>query len=235
MHFVGIAEKQRAVGISALHRLDQQMKLLRLIGMRQIVAFENVEHLDQFDAARGRRRHRDDVVAAIGAAHRRALDGAVTVEIVGRHYAAGGLHGGGDFVRDRPLVEGARALARDRLERVGEIALDQAVAGGHRTAVGLEEDFRRRRPARQPRPLVRQRLRPVVGEGDAVARQAIAGAIRSARVKRPEPYLSSAKARPATVPGTPMASAESRDFCGSALPCASRKLLALMPRGAVSR
>ena len=28
---------------------------------------------------------------------------------------------------------------------------------------------------------------------------------------------------------------KSRDFCGSALPCASRKLLALMPPGAVSR
>ena len=35
---------------------------------------------------------------------------------------------------------------------------------------------------------------------------AMAGAIRSASVKWPEPYLSSASARPATVPGTPMAS-----------------------------
>jgi hypothetical protein len=40
-----------------------------------------------------------------------------------------------------------------------------------------------------------------------------AGPIRSASVKWPEPYFFAAKARPSTVPGTPMASAESRDFC----------------------
>ncbi len=170
MHFIGIAEKQRAVGIGAFHRFDQIMQLLRLVGMREVVAFENVEHLDQLDAARRRRRHRDDVIAAIGAAHRRALDGAVVSQIVGGHHAARGLHGRGDFVRDRPLVEGARALARDRLERLREIALDQTVAGRHRAAVGFEENLRRRGPARQPRVLVGQRLRPVVGEGEAVAR-----------------------------------------------------------------
>ena len=47
---------------------------------------------------------------------------------------------------------------------------------------------------------------------------AIAGMIRSASVNLPEPYFCSASASPATVPGTPMASAESRDFCESALP-----------------
>ena len=46
----------------------------------------------------------------------------------------------------------------------------------------------------------------------------IAGMIRSASVNLPEPYFCSASASPATVPGTPMASAELRDFCGSALP-----------------
>ena len=37
---------------------------------------------------------------------------------------------------------------------------------------------------------------------------AIAGAIRSASVNRPEPYLACASANPATVPGTPTESAD---------------------------
>ena len=55
----------------------------------------------------------------------------------------------------------------------------------------------------------------------------------------PEPYFSSASARPATVPGTPMPSAESRDLALSGLPsepeeniarCRSRRGLAIIDR-----
>ena len=56
---------------------------------------------------------------------------------------------------------------------------------------------------------------------------AIAGLSRSASVNLPEPYFSSASASPATVPGTPMPSAESRDFAGSGLPSAPRNIRAL--------
>ena len=63
----------------------------------------------------------------------------------------------------------------------------------------------------------------------------IAGAIRSARVNLPEPYFACASASPATVPGTPTASAESRDFAGSALPFGSRKMSRVIAAGAVSR
>ena len=89
---VGVAEEPGAVRVSALHRFGHQEQRLRIALVREIVAFEDVEHLDQHDAARGGRRHRDDVVAAIGAAHGRAFDRAIILEIVGGHDAAGGLH-----------------------------------------------------------------------------------------------------------------------------------------------
>ena len=85
--------------------------------------------------------------------------------------AAGGLHGGGDAFGDRPLVERARAVARDRRQRVGEVALDQHVAGREHACRRLEEDLRRRRPAREPRLRARQRVRDVVLDRNAVARE----------------------------------------------------------------
>ena len=70
----GIAEIVRAIGIGALHRLDHQMQRGRraLLHVRQRKAFEDIERFQQHHAAGRRQRHRDDVVAAIGAAHRRA-------------------------------------------------------------------------------------------------------------------------------------------------------------------
>ena len=53
---------------------------------------------------------------------------------------------------------------------------------------------------------------------------AIAGFSISASVNLPEPYFSSASANPATVPGTPMPSAESRDFAVSGLPSGPRNI-----------
>ena len=53
-HPVRVAKKQCAIGISALHRLDHQMQRLRRVGARdaaEIIAFKNIEHLDQNDSA----------------------------------------------------------------------------------------------------------------------------------------------------------------------------------------
>ena len=63
----------------------------------------------------------------------------------------------------------------------------------------------------------------------------MAGLSRSASVNWPEPYFSSASARPATVPGTPMLSAESRDLAISGLPSAPRNMSRVAAAGAVSR
>ncbi len=174
LHAIRIAEKQGAIGISALHRFDQQMQGLRFVGMGdicQIVAFKDVEHLDERDAAGGRRRHRNDFISAIGAAHRHALDRSIIFQVVGRHDPAGARDGGGNFLRDRPLVERARAVTRNCLQRIGKVLLHQTIAGAEHAAVRFDKNLDRCRPARQPRQHIGQRIRGVVADRDAVARQ----------------------------------------------------------------
>ena len=68
-----------------------------------------------------------------------------------------------------------------------------------------------------------------------LAASARPGFTTSASENLPEPYLSRAMARPATVPGTPMASAELRDFAISGLPSLPRKISLFVAAGAVSR
>ncbi len=123
-------------------------------------------------AARRGRRHRDDVVAAVAAAHDRALDRLVILQIVRRHDAAGFFHRVGDPRGDRALVEGARAALGNRLQRVGEIELDQPVAGVQRLAAVLEQNARRRRPAPQPLGRLRQRIGGIVFDRKALLCQA---------------------------------------------------------------
>ena len=67
------------------------------------------------------------------------MTGRVVFQVAARHHAAGIAHRGDDLVGDRADVEGARALASDRLQRLGEVGLDQDVARRRRGAVGLEE------------------------------------------------------------------------------------------------
>ena len=52
LDLIGIAEEQRAIRIGALHGLDHEIHRLTGIFMAEIVAFEDIEHLDQLDAAR---------------------------------------------------------------------------------------------------------------------------------------------------------------------------------------
>ena len=100
-------------------------------------------------AARRGRRHRDDGVAAIGSAHRLALDRAIALEIVDRHAPARRLNRGDDFFGDRAGVEAGRAVCGDHVERRGEIVERDMVAGRRRASVGLEIDALRRGVARQ--------------------------------------------------------------------------------------
>ena len=72
---IGIAEVVRAIRVGALHRLGHQVD--RVSGptahLRDVVALEDVEHLDDRDAAGADRRHGDHFVAAVGALDRHAL------------------------------------------------------------------------------------------------------------------------------------------------------------------
>ena len=78
-HFdeVGVAQVVGAIHVGAAEGLDDEADLLRRAIARacpsvlhagaQVVAGEDVEDLEQHDAAGGRRRRGDDVVAAIAA------------------------------------------------------------------------------------------------------------------------------------------------------------------------
>ena len=229
----------RAVGIGALHRLDHQMQRSRRCSARSLrkrIAFQNVEHLDQKRAAGGRRRHRDDVIAAI-AARAPALRSmrAIVLEIVDASYAAGGAHRGRDLFGDRASIEGARPVPRDRFERGGEIGLHEHVARRERRPSFrkiLAEDGQRANNARAPR----QRVGEVAVDREAVARKRdrgrnelrqreLAGAVFA---RAPAPAPRPCRARRWRGP-------ESRDFVRVGFALASRKTSRVVAAGAVSR
>ena len=74
LHEVGIAEEARAIEIAATHRFDLVVKRLRRqrAELRQIEVLENVEHLDHRTPPLLGGGMRDQLVAVILAAHRRA-------------------------------------------------------------------------------------------------------------------------------------------------------------------
>ena len=72
---------------------------------------------------------------------------------------------------------------------------------------------------------------------DADERRAslIAGASNCASVNLPDPYFSTASAKPATVPGTPTPRPLDWDLPGAKLPASSRNTLASVSAPAISR
>ncbi len=110
-------------------------------------------------------------MAAIGPAHRLALDRAIALEIAQRHAPAGLFDRGDDLLGDRPLVEGARTLRGDRIERGGEIVEREMVADGEQPPVGPEEDSRRTWVTRQQWGAERQRVRERLVDRQALMRE----------------------------------------------------------------
>ena len=196
---------------------------MRIVLMREIKAFEDIEHLDKLDAAGRRRRHRDDVVAAIGAAHRFALVGAHSFQDRRRSSR-----------RRRPECR-RQVFPQTGLRRTRAVHPSRSLPGNLRDRPAPDAS-----PATSVVPSALRKIFAVDGQrasrassfGGRSARSSLtgkpsrasanAGAIRSASVKRPEPYFASAIARPATVPGTPMASAVSRDFARIGIAIAHR-------------
>ena len=77
--------------------------------------------------------------AAVGAAHGRHLANLEGLEIGFLQDAATGLAGRDDRVADRSTVKSVRPPGRKRLERAGQIGLDQPVAGLERVAARQED------------------------------------------------------------------------------------------------
>ena len=110
-------------------------------------------------------------MAAIGSAHRLALDRAVIGEVVEGHPSAVLAHRRDDFFGDRPLVEAIRPLRRNAVERRGEIVERDVIAGDARAEVGPEIDSRGRRMQGELLPPERQRIRDVVIDRQTLMRE----------------------------------------------------------------
>ena len=117
------------------------MDFVRLVLMGKVEALQDIEHFDQLDAAGRWRRHRDNVIAPISAAHRHTLDRAVALQIVDGHDATRGLYGGGNFFRDRTEIERVWSVLGDELESICQIALHQAVTKAERRTRRVSERF----------------------------------------------------------------------------------------------
>ena len=168
-----IAEIGVAVDEGVAHRLDHQMNAGGRMKAEpfEVVAFEDVENFAQGRAAGGGRRGRDEAKAAIVAGERRRLADAVGGEVGGGQDSAVGAHRRVDLLGDRAAIEGVRALVGDRLQRRGEVALDQAVAGLERRTVGAQEDLRRFGIAFEARRESLENVGVGAAENEAVARQ----------------------------------------------------------------
>ncbi len=133
----------------------------------EIVAFEDVQDLDDMNAARRRRRHRDDIVAAIGSAHRLALNRRVGLEVFLGDEPAVPLHLIFDQLGNGPLVEPARALGGNGAERLGEVRLAKEFARLVGLAFRMLEIGLARRVGREALVAFLQRIGEPIGDRKA--------------------------------------------------------------------
>lgn len=194
---VRVAEQQVAVGVRASHRLGEQVNLIsaapRLV--RDVERVGRDQELLQDDAARARRRHRDDVVAAVLELHRLAPLGLVLLEMGGHPECPRLLHLARHLVGERALVEAARIL-RDDLERRRQVRLHELVARGERRPVGLRERLGRdveaeafvfSHPTGDVLGLNRVELEAVLGQRDGGGDDVLPGQLTEAFVRRRDP------------------------------------------------
>ena len=91
-------------------------------------AFENIQHLQDVHAARTRRRHRHDFVAAVAAAHRLSLGRLVGRERLGVDQTTPRLHRIDDLLGNRPVIESIRPIIGDQFERIRKVSLNKKIA-----------------------------------------------------------------------------------------------------------
>ena len=158
------------------------------------------------DAARARRRHRDDLVAEEGAADRRALLRLIRREIRLRDEPAVRRHVGGDAIGDPPRVEhirtvgrdGAQASSRDRASTILSPAAHGCAAG-----LAVRGDRRRKAPHRSALGAT-SLFKPRASDADITnpcSARSTAGMTTSFHGSLPNRLCASAM--PRTVPGTP--------------------------------
>ena len=120
------------------------LRRLRPVG-HQIKTFEDVQHLDDEDAARRGRSHPADLVAPVRPPDGGALDRAVGGEVGHRDQAVGGRGVGDDQAGGLARVELVPARLGDPGEGPGEVGLDESIPLAPGGAVGLPIGRDRRR------------------------------------------------------------------------------------------
>ncbi len=125
-----IGEERVAVVVGLLAGLGEEVDPVELGQAGDVVMRQHVEHHQHREALSARRAF-VDVVAAVARRHRRDDLGRGGGEVVEGVQPAKVPQTGHDVLRDRPLVEAARAVLRDALERGGELRMahDGADAG----------------------------------------------------------------------------------------------------------
>jgi len=170
---VRVAQVFGPVGIGPLHGLGLQVQHPGAAGavLGQGIPLEQVEDLHDVGAAGTGRRHGDDLVTPVVAAHRLALDDPVAGQIVSRDQPAVTPHLGGDAPAGLAPVEGRRPLVGDPFQGPGQIPLHQPLAGPQGPAAA-EEHRPGRRPGTQALPLGLEHARQIVADDEALPGQA---------------------------------------------------------------
>src|SRR5208337_1061945 len=141
-----IAEEFRAIEKRALVSLCRQVDVLgrsvTLLG--EIVAFQDIETLDEGDAARGRRRSADNVVPTVGATNWLALLYFIVCKVFRGDQASALLNRVGYLACHRPVVE-VIGIAGDALQGLRQLRLLEYFTRLIVVAVALENAVRLRK------------------------------------------------------------------------------------------
>src|SRR5579859_5663687 len=127
LHERRIRGRGSTIGEGDLQYLGEQMQRIRRTETEgaDIVAFEDIQHLDDVQRPGGGRRWAHDLIAAIGAADWFAIDSAIGSQIVARDVTTRLRHMLGVVNAERARVEQIRSLARDAAQRLGVVAGDE--------------------------------------------------------------------------------------------------------------
>ena len=122
---IGVSEVVRAIGVRASHGLRHTVEVARgaepVSG--NVVAFEDVQHLDEHDPAARRGRHRDDLDPAIRTSDRSSLLGAKRFQVLFGDQTTVFCHLLRDESRSLAFVETSQSLLGNAHERFAEIGL----------------------------------------------------------------------------------------------------------------
>ena len=170
VHEIGIAQEFRAVGVGELHGFGHEMD-----GVGGVVAevadgkgFEQVQDLDEVDAAGTGRGHGVDVIPSVGAVDGLADDGAVACKVLHGDETAVRFHGVRDGFGDLAFVKAAGAGTGDGFEAFGKVFLDEFFADLIAFAALLVEDLHGRGPLGHAFFRVTEREEEVGVHGEAV-------------------------------------------------------------------